>query len=65
MISAFENLCDPGKPLKAEPPDSKEIAGLIRSGKARLKDAAVKGLALESASIWARSLTDLGNRSEK
>ena len=48
MISAFENLCGPGKPLKAEPPDGKEIAGLIRSGKARLKDAAVKGLALES-----------------
>lgn len=48
MISAFESLCSPGKSLKAEPPDSKEITGLIRSGKARLKDAAVKGLALES-----------------
>ena len=46
MTSAFENLCGPGKPLKAEPPDAKEFAGLLRSGKARLKDAGAKGLAL-------------------
>jgi hypothetical protein len=48
MTSAFENLCGPGKPLKAEPPDAREFAGLLRSGKARLKDAANKDLALES-----------------
>ena len=48
MTSAFEKLCGPGKPLKAEPPDAKEFAGLRRSGKARLKDASVNGLALES-----------------
>jgi len=39
MTSAFENLCGPGKPLKAEPPDAKEFSGLLRSGAARLKDA--------------------------
>ena len=48
MTSAFEKLCDPGKPLKAEPPDAKEFAGLLRSGMARLKDASVTGLALAS-----------------
>ena len=31
MPSAFENLCGPGKPLKSEPPDAKEFAGLLRS----------------------------------
>lgn len=39
MASPFENLIGPGKPLKAEPPDAKELAGLRRSGLARLKDA--------------------------
>ena len=48
MTSAFEKLCGPGKPLKAEPPDAKEFAGLLRSGMARLKDASVNGLALAS-----------------
>jgi hypothetical protein len=48
MISAFENLCGPGKPLKAEPPDAKEFGGLLRSGAARLKDAGTAGLAVES-----------------
>lgn len=48
MPSAFENLCGPGKPLKAEPPDAKEFAGLLRSGLARLKDAATPSLSLES-----------------
>ncbi len=47
MPSAFENLCGPGKPLKAEPPDAKEFAGLKRSGLARLKDAGVASLSLE------------------
>ena len=48
MPSAFENLCGPGKPLKAEPPDANEFAGLKRSGLARLKDAATPSLSLES-----------------
>ena len=48
MISPFENLAGPGKPLKAEPADAKEIPGLLRSGKTRLKDAGGVGLALES-----------------
>jgi hypothetical protein len=48
MPSAFENLCGPGKPLKAEPPAANEFAGLKRSGLARLKDAATPSLALES-----------------
>jgi hypothetical protein len=46
--SAFENLAGPGKPLKAEPPDAAEFAGLVRSGKARLKDAELKELSPES-----------------
>lgn len=48
MASPFENLAGPGKPLKAEPADAKEFAGLVRSGKARLQDAGATGLALES-----------------
>lgn len=48
MPSAFENLCGPGKPLKAESPDATEIAGLLRSAHARLKDAARQDLALDS-----------------
>ena len=48
MPSAFENLCGPGKPLKAESPDTDEFAGLKRSGLARLKDAATASLSLES-----------------
>lgn len=48
MTSPFENLTGPGKPLKAEPPDKKEFAGLRRSGHARLQDALNRSLALES-----------------
>ncbi len=48
MTSTFENLTGPGKPLRAEPPDSKEFVGLQRMGLARLKDAQRGGLALES-----------------
>lgn len=48
MTSPFENLVGPGKPLRAEPPDSKEFAGLQRMGLARLQDAQYAGLALES-----------------
>ena len=48
MTSPFDNLAGPGKPLRAEPPDSKEFAGLQRMGMARLQDAQKTGLALES-----------------
>jgi len=48
MTSPFENLTGPGKPLRAEPPDSKEFAGLQRMGMVRLQDAQKAGLALES-----------------
>ena len=48
MISLFENLSGPGKPLKAEPPDEREFAGLVRSGHARLKDALNTSLLLVS-----------------
>jgi hypothetical protein len=48
MLQALENLCGPGKPLKAEAPDANEMAGLLRTGRARLKDARNAALALES-----------------
>lgn len=48
MSQALENLSGPGKPLKAEPPDDNEIAGLLRTGSARLVDARNTALALES-----------------
>ncbi len=48
MHPALENLCGPGKPLKAESPDANEIAGLLRTGIARLRDAQNASLALES-----------------
>lgn len=39
MTSPLENLSGPGKSLQKEPPDAKEIAGLKRSGLARVMDA--------------------------
>lgn len=48
MHPALENLCGPGKPLKNEAPDANEIAGLLRTGIARLRDAQNATLALES-----------------
>ncbi|MDO8249847.1 MAG: hypothetical protein Q7T78_09060 [Rhodoferax sp.] len=48
MPNPLENLSGPGKPLKAEAPDAQELAGLLRSGLARLKDARNATLALES-----------------
>ena len=48
MSQPLENLSGPGKPLKPEAPDLKEIAGLLRTGLARLKDARHDSLALES-----------------
>lgn len=48
MQPALENLSGPGKPLKVETPDDKEIAGLLRTGIARLRDSQNATLALES-----------------
>jgi hypothetical protein len=48
MTSAeLENLVRLGQ-LKREPPVASEIRGLLRSGEARLTDAANRGLSLES-----------------
>lgn len=48
MTSALENLAGSNGSLAAEPPDAAEIAGLLRSGNARLRDARNPSLALES-----------------
>ncbi|TFL15459.1 hypothetical protein CSC67_01645 [Pusillimonas caeni] len=48
MSSAFVNLCGPGKPLRVEPPDHRELEGLIRSGHARMRDALNTTLSIES-----------------
>ncbi len=48
MHPALDNLCGPGKPLKPEAPDAGEVAGLLRTGIARLQDAQNTALALES-----------------
>ena len=48
MPSALENLSGAGTSLIAEAPDDAEIAGLLRSGRARLTDAANIALSLES-----------------
>ncbi len=44
----LEKLSGPSGPLKAEPPDAAEIAGLLRTGSTRLTDATNATLALES-----------------
>ena len=48
MSNALNNLCGAGKPMQAEPPDADELAGLVRSGLARLHDSRNASLALES-----------------
>ena len=48
MPSPLENLAGTGKALLAEAPDAVEIAGLMRSGRARLTDARNAALSLES-----------------
>lgn len=48
MPSALDRLSGPDKPLRKEPPDKREFAGLKRSGLARLKDAAKADNSLES-----------------
>ena len=46
--TALDNLSGPGKALKAQAHDEAELAGLIRTGTARLYDAHNEALALES-----------------
>lgn len=48
MPSPLENLAGAGKPLVAEAADAAEVAGLLRSGRARLTDARNATLSLES-----------------
>jgi hypothetical protein len=48
MTSPLEKLSGPGKPLRQEPPDSKEYAGLKHSGLTRLRDAENLRISLES-----------------
>ena len=48
MPNPLDNLSGPGKTLQKEAPDANELAGLLRSGIARLKDARNETLALES-----------------
>lgn len=48
MTSPLERLAGTGKPLAAEAPDVAEVAGLVRSGYARLADARNATLSLES-----------------
>lgn len=36
MSNPLDNLCGPGKQLQIEAPDATELAGLLRSGTARL-----------------------------
>jgi hypothetical protein len=48
MPSPLDNLSGTGKPLVAEPPDAKEIAGLKFKALAQLKDARNTSLSLES-----------------
>lgn len=40
-------MCGPGKPLRTEPPDAKELAGLKRSGRKRLADSQNESNSLE------------------
>ena len=48
MTSQLDALCGPEKPLKLEPFDAQEFAGLKRSGMARLKDATNPDNSIES-----------------
>lgn len=48
MSQPLDNLSGPGKQLKVEAPDAVEIAGLLRTGMARLQDARNTSLALKS-----------------
>jgi hypothetical protein len=47
----LDNLSRPGGSLKPEPPDAAEIAGLLRTGRARLADASNATLGL-GPEVW-------------
>ncbi len=47
-VSELDNLCGPGKPLRAEPTDAQETENLVQAGKLQLRDAQNKSLAPES-----------------
>src|SRR5450432_1708483 len=47
VTSALENLCDPNKSLRQEPPDAKEFTGLKRSARTRLADAGNPAVSME------------------
>lgn len=73
MPSPFDRLTGPGKILKAEPPDRREIEGLKRLGHARLRDAQNTSLSIESRfdlaynaahSLWLAALRWHGYRPE-
>lgn len=57
MADPLDNLCGPGKALRAEAPDAAELAGRIRSGLARLNDAGNTSLSLESSFDTSQSAT--------
>jgi hypothetical protein len=48
VTSRLDRLAGPGKALAVEPYDEREFEGLLRAGRARLKDAANKSNSLES-----------------
>ena len=48
MPDPLANLSGPGKALRVEAPDDQEIEGLLRTGRARLRDAGNAALAIES-----------------
>lgn len=48
MTSPLKNLSGPGKPLREEPPDERELIGLRASGVRRLTDAENAEISLES-----------------
>ena len=53
MADPRGNLCGPGKALRAEAPDTAELAGLIRSGLGRLNDAGTQACRSKAALMQA------------
>jgi hypothetical protein len=47
VTSPLELLSGPGKALKPEPPDAREFAGLLRSGRSRIHDSRNADISLE------------------
>lgn len=53
MTSPLDALVGPGKPLKREPPDAREIANFLRSASVHLRDAANADLSLDGRFLLA------------